>query len=159
KGGGPRLLAVRGGAALESVKDDSGKKYRFLKEAEAVLEDCATIILATDGDGPGANLRHDLAVRLGAHRCKWVLYPKGCKDLNDALRMYGERGVQATLQRARPLQIEGYFELDELPEIDPPRAHEIGIVGLSEHYKLRLGAFTVITGVPGDGQKPLINGS
>ena len=116
-----------------------------------------SIILATDGDGPGASLRRDLAVRLGAHRCKWVQYPKGCKDLNDALRQYGERGVQATIQRAQPLQIEGYFELDELPTIDPPRAHETGIVGLLEHYKLRLGDFTVITGVPGHGKSTLIN--
>jgi twinkle protein len=155
--GWPKVVSVPGGAPLESLKDDGGKKYSFLREAEALLDECATIILATDGDGPGANLRHDLAVRLGAHRCKWVQYPKGCKDLNDALRQYGERGVQAALQRAQPLKIEGYFELDELPPVDAPKPHETGMVGLSEHYKLRLGDFTVITGVPGHGKSTLIN--
>jgi twinkle protein len=155
--GFPKTVSVPGGAPLESLKDDAGKKYGFLREAEALLDECSVIILATDGDGPGANLRHDLAVRLGAHRCKWVQYPKGCKDLNDALRMYGERGVQATLQRAQPLQIEGYFELDELPPLDPPRAYETGIVGLSEHYKLRLSDFTALTGVPGHGKSSFSN--
>jgi twinkle protein len=62
-----------------------------------------------------------------------------------------------TLQRAQPLQIEGYFELDELPELDPPRAFETGIVGLSEHFKLRPGDFAVITGVPGHGKSSFIN--
>jgi Toprim domain len=90
--GWPKVVSVPGGAPLESIKDDGGTKYGFLREAEALLDECSVIILATDGDGPGANLRHDLAIRLGAHRCKWVQYPKGCKDLNDALRMYGERG-------------------------------------------------------------------
>jgi twinkle protein len=52
---------------------------------------------------------------------------------------------------------QGYFELDELPELDPPRAHETGMIGLSEHYKLRLGDFTVITGVPGHGKSSFIN--
>ena len=155
--GWPKVVSVPNGAPLESPKDDHGKKYLFLREAEALLDQCSSIILATDGDGPGANLRHDLSIRLGAHRCKWVQYPKGCKDLNDALGQYGERGVQAALQRAQMLQIEGYFELDELPQIDSPKACETGIVGLSEHYKLRLGDFTVITGVPGHGKRTLIN--
>ena len=51
------------------------------------------IILAVDSDGPGVNLMNDLAMRLGKVRCKWVRYPQGCKDLNDALMKYGERGV------------------------------------------------------------------
>lgn len=155
--GWPKVVSVPGGAPLESVKDDSGKKYGFLLDAKPLLDDCRTIIRAVDGDGPGANLLRDLALRLGRHRCKWVQYPKGCKDLNDALRLYGEKGVQATLQRAQPLKIEGYYELDELPPIEPEQALETGIVGLSEHYKLRLGDFCVVTGVPGHGKTTVIN--
>ena len=155
--GWPRAVSVPGGAPLEAVGDEDAKKYGFLREAEALLKDCRSIVLAIDGDGPGANLRHDLAIRLGAHRCTWVHYPHGCKDLNDVLKHHGEAGVRTVLAGARPLQIDGYFELDELPEIDPPRAHETGIAGLDRHYRLRLGDLAVVTGVPGHGKTTLIN--
>src|SRR5262245_1533207 len=59
--GWPKVVSVPGGAPPESVKEDGGKKYAFVHEAEPLLESCKEIILATDSDGPGANLRHDLA--------------------------------------------------------------------------------------------------
>lgn len=155
--GYPRAVSVPGGAPMERLKDDGGKKYAFVDAAWARLEGVEKIILATDDDEPGTNLRADLALRLGAYRCYWVRYPKGCKDLNDALRLYGERGVQATLQRAAPMHIHGYFELDELPPAHAPRAHDCGMDCLAAHYKLRLGDMCVVTGVPGHGKSSFIN--
>lgn len=152
--GYPRTVSVPGGAPSKPTKGE-GRKYAFLETP--LLKNVDKIILAVDGDEPGANLLHDLSVRLGAYRCHFVKYPKGCKDLNDALRLYGERGVQATLQRAQPIKIHGYYELDQLPPAPQPRAHDCGIIGLSEHYKLRLGDLTVITGVPGHGKSSFIN--
>lgn len=155
--GFPRVVSVPGGAPLERVDDTDGKKYAFLEEARPLLDDCREIILATDGDGPGFNLRDDLALRLGAHRCKFVAYPKGCKDLNDALRLFGDRGVRETVARARWMQIRGYFEMDELPEAETAPAFDTGMVNLASHYKLRRGDLTVITGVPGHGKSSFIN--
>ena len=40
-----------------------------------MIGDSDKIILAVDGDNPGNNLRDDLAVRIGAHRCWFVKYP------------------------------------------------------------------------------------
>jgi twinkle protein len=110
-----------------------------------------------DSDGPGANLLHDLSLRLGRHRCKWVQYPKGCKDLNDALREYGVRGVQESIRRAQWLRVEGVYRMSELPPVDPPKAYDIGIVGLWEHYRMRLGDFCVVTGLPGHGKSSFVN--
>lgn len=155
--GFPRVVSVPGGAPKDRVEDTDGKKYAFLDEAKPLLENCREIILATDGDGPGFNLRDDLAVRLGAHRCKHLGYPKDCKDLNDALRLYGTKGVVKTISRAKLISIRGYFELDELPQVEELRAYETGIVNLADHYKLRLGDLTVITGVPGHGKSSFIN--
>jgi twinkle protein len=155
--GYPKSVSVPGGAPMERLKEDSGRKYAFIEVAWPQLEAVDKIILATDDDEPGANLRADLALRLGAYRCHWVRYPKGCKDLNDALRLYGERGVQATLQRAAPMQIHGYYEFDELPPAHAPRAHDCGMDCLGRHYKLRLGDMTVVTGVPGHGKSSFIN--
>lgn len=147
-----RVVSVPGGAPNERVKDDGGKKYGFLDHAKALLEGVETIVLAVDTDSNGANLREDLALRLGAARCKFVTYPKGCKDLNDALLAFGEKGVVASIDRSRPMRIHGYYELSELPELPDNKAYPTGIVNLDAHYKLRLGDFTVVTGIPGHGK-------
>ena len=161
--GFPRVVSVPGGAPAERIEDDDGKKYQFLSEHKALIDGVREIILAVDGDGPGANLRDDLALRLGAARCKHVTFPKpaegyeSCKDLNDALEQYGEKGVLETLKRARPMPIAGYYELDELPEPPPRPALSTGMVSMDLHWKLRLGDLTVITGVPGHGKSALID--
>lgn len=151
-----RTVSVPGGAPAQRV-EGQGAKYGFLEEATALLKDCKEIILAVDSDGPGLNLQHDLAVRLGKHRCKWVKYPQGCKDLNDALRIYGVRGVQETIRRAQWMKVEGVYRLSELPPVEQPKAHDIGIVGLWEHYRIRRGDFAVITGLPGHGKSSFVN--
>jgi len=154
--GFPRTVSVPGGAPSTTV-EGKGPKYAFLEEVEPLLRECKEIILAVDGDEPGANLLHDLSLRLGRHRCKWVQYPKGCKDLNDALRLFGVRGVQESIRRAQWLKVEGVYRMSELPPVDPPKAHDIGMVGLWEHYRMRLGDFCVVTGLPGHGKSSFVN--
>lgn len=155
--GYPRTVSVPGGAPSQAVEGDGGKKYQFIEEAEPLLKGCMEIIICADGDGPGANLLHDLTLRLGRHRCKWVKYPVDCKDLNDALRLYGVKGVQKTIQRAQWCKVEGVYRLSELPPIDPPPSHDIGIVSLWEHYRIRRGDFCVVTGLPGHGKSSFVN--
>lgn len=156
--GFPRTVSVPGGAPSEPIREgDGGKKYAFIEEAKAYLAECREIILAVDGDAKGANLLHDLAVRLNKARCKWVTYPKGCKDLNDALKMYGERGVQQAIQRAQWCKVSGLYRMSDLPPLTPPPPHDIGIVGLEAHYRIRLGDFAVVTGIPGHGKSSFVN--
>jgi len=155
--GYPRTVSVPGGAPSERSEDGGGKKYAFLEEAETLLRDVREIILAVDGDGPGANLLHDLSLRLGRHRCKWVKYPKECKDLNDALKLYGPKGVQETIRRAQWCRVDGVYRLSELPPMTPPPALDIGIVSLWEHYRMRRGDFCVVTGLPGHGKSSFVN--
>lgn len=155
--GHPKTISVPNGAPLDRVKDDDGKKYAYVDHARGQLERVRRIILAVDGDNQGSNLRSDLAMRLGAHRCWFVQYPKGCKDLNDVLIEFGERGVHVTLSRARPMAIDDYFELSELPELVEPRSYTTGILGMDRHWKLRLGDTTVITGIPGHGKSSFVN--
>jgi len=151
-----RTVSVPGGAPSEPTKDGA-RKYAFLDEAMPLLEGCKEIILATDEDGPGHNLRADLALRLGAWRCKWMRYPKGCKDLNDALRRWGVVGVTKSFATARPMKIHGYYLMSELPELPDNPGFDTGMIALGDHYKLRLGDFCVITGIPGHGKSSFIN--
>jgi twinkle protein len=152
-----RSISVPDGAPAEAVgEDDGGAKYSYVRDAKGMLADVQEIIICADSDGPGANLLADLSIRLGRVRCKWVKYPKGCKDLNDALKAYGERGVVETLNRAQWLRVDGVYRMSDLPPLPDIRAHDIGIVNLDRHYKIRLGDFCVVTGIPGHGKSTFI---
>ena len=158
----PRTVSVPGGAPATRSDDDGsgsrgGRRYAFLEAAGPQLRHVRDIVLAVDADGPGANLLHDLVVRLGRHRCKWLRYPEGTKDLNDVLRAHGEAAVRALIRDAQWSCVEGVYLLSELPPAQPPPAFETGIAGLGPHYRIRRGDFCVMTSLPGHGKTSLVN--
>jgi twinkle protein len=110
-----RVVSVPNGApASELGADRQAERYRFIDEAPKALADCKEIILATDSDGPGIALLNDMALRLGRARCKWTKYPRGCKDLADVLKTFGQRGVVETINRALWMEIDGLYRMSEL---------------------------------------------
>lgn len=155
--GFPRTISVPDGAPAEAIgADETGAKYGYLANVPDSFRDAREIIICADGDAPGTNLLADLSLRLGRARCKWVKYPKGCKDLNDALRLYGPKGVTETLNRARWAKLDGVYRMSELPPVPEARPHDIGIINMAPHYKIRLGDFCVVTGVPSHGKSSFI---
>lgn len=150
-----RTVSCPDGAPAEQVKDGA-KKYAFLDNAPR-LGAAKEIIICADGDDPGANLLHDLSIRLGRYRCKWVRYPRGCKDLNDALHKYGERGVHETIKRAMWVSTDGVYHLRDVTPAPEPQPHEIGIIGMARHYRVRLGDVCIVTGIPSHGKSTFIN--
>jgi len=152
-----RAVSVPNGAPAEPIADQGSARYAYLDNAPKALFEAPEIILAVDGDNPGAALLADLSLRLGRARCKWVRYPRGCKDLNDALQRYGERGVVETITRAQWMALDGVYRMSELPPIVVAEPLDSGFPGLALHYRLRLGDFCVITGVPGSGKTTFAN--
>lgn len=156
--GFPRTISVPDGAPAQEIgQEEGGAKYSYLSDARGQLRDVKEIILATDNDGPGVNLLNDLSIRLGKHRCKWVRYPVGCKDLNDALSRYGQKGVVETINRAQFMKVAGVYKMSELPPLPNPQPVNIGILGLDKHYKIRPGDLTVVTGIPSHGKTSFVN--
>ena len=151
--GFPRVISVPNGAP--SQKGVAVPEY--LDEIESSLRQVTEIILATDSDEPGQNLMHDLSLRLGKARCKWVKYPRGCKDLNDALRLFDIPGVQETIRRAQWIAVNGIYRMEELPPHAYKRPLSIGIPGFENHFNIRLGDFSVVTGIPGHGKTAFVN--
>lgn len=152
-----RTVSVPDGAPAEQITKEDSQKYTYLLDVLGDIRKSREVILATDSDGPGTNLMNDLAIRIGKARCKWVPYPKGCKDLNDALRQYGIDGVKKSIQRARWFEIDGVARMDDLPEMETPRQYRLGMPVIDDHYIPRLGDFVVITGIPGHGKSTWIN--
>lgn len=152
-----RAVSVPDGAPAEEVGDRDSAKYSYVSHLLDLLRGVDHVIIAADGDGPGRNLLADLAPRLGKARCKYLVYPKGCKDLNDALMKYGVQGVQKTIERARFVKVSGLCKLEDLP---PPRDLTIWRAGLTdkfdEHVAICPQHFSVWTGIPGHGKSALL---
>lgn len=155
--GFPRAVSVPDGAPSAEIGDGETAKYGYLDHAASALRDVREIILAVDGDEAGKRLLNDLALRLGKARCKWVKYPKGCKDLNDALAAYGERGVVETINRAQFVHVDGVYRMSELPPYPKREAYSTGMQFLDPHYRVRMGDFAVVTGIPGYGKTTFVN--
>lgn len=150
-----RCVSVPAGAPQTEVGDRASAKYGFIRDMPAIAAS-AEIILAVDTDDPGSALRADLALRLGSQRCRWVKYPQGCKDLNDALQRYGQRGVVEAIHRAQWL-VGNVYRMSDIPPLAPAMPYDSGFPGLSDHYRLRLGDFCVVSGVPGMGKTTFVN--
>lgn len=155
-----RAISVPGGAPSGAIDEMNAQKYQFVRHAEDAglleLERAPDIVLAVDDDANGLNLRHDLLLRLGAARCRCVSYPPACKDLNDVLRLLGADAVRACIAGASPAPIAGWFTFDEWPDQPEFPALTTGILGMDDHYKPRLGDFTLITGIPGMGKSSFV---
>lgn len=145
-------VSVPNGAPMEQI-EEGGSKYAYLDD---LPKDCV-VTLAVDNDGAGRNLLHDLSVRIGTGRCKWVGYPKGCKDLNDTIVKYGRAGVKAVFDRAQWMEVKGLRDMFDFPPPPDLEIHPCPIDGMSEHYKIRLGDLTVITGIPSYGKTTFTN--
>lgn len=151
--GYPRTVSLPNGSTVPQGMESSA----WIDEILSRVPPTTQIIIATDADGPGEKAMRDLAVRLGAGRCRYMAYPQGCKDLNDAAKRYGAKGVVECVNRARWCKVTGVFRMSELPDVPEPQALFSGIPGLAEHYRVRRGDFCVMTGIPGHGKSTLAN--
>ena len=149
-----RVVSVPGGAPNKP----GTASHAYIDEAWNDLREAQTIIVATDNDEPGCNLRDDLIARFGAARCKTIRYPKGCKDLNDALVLYGVKGVQAALNTAQYVPVAGVFELDDIPDAPPLNPLKLKTLGadFQHHVGICRGHLSVWTGEANGGKSTLM---
>lgn len=155
-----RAVSIPGGAPAEPMQGEAraSGKYAFLEMARAKLEKIKRIVIAADADGPGAALLSDLTALLGPARCQFVVYPDGCKDLNDVMRLYGEAGVRAAIMEAKWVRVAGVHKLFDLPPLPPielwrPDVHE----PIDNLIPICPGQVSVWTGIPGHGKSSLLN--
>lgn len=145
---GLRAVSVPDGAPSHKLNEPLSK-YSYLDGFPPDGE----VIICADNDNAGANLLHDLGIRLGKHRCKWLTYPKGCKDLNDVLIAQGEAGVKQTIAGAQWLAVSGVVRMSELPPLPKPEIRPCGMIPIN----IRKGDFSVWTGIPSHGKSTFMN--
>lgn len=140
------------------------QKLEYLDNCYQCFIGKTKIILAVDNDGPGENLRNELARRLGYERCYQVKYPEGCKDSNDVLKNYGREAVQQMIESAIAWPIQGIVSMDEMYpavkeyfETGYPKGFRAHIPDFDDYLTFYPGQLTVVTGIPGSGKSEFID--
>lgn len=122
------------------------------------------IILFTDKDQPGYNLREELCRRLGRERCYKVDMPEDCKDANDILVKHGSGKLKEVCEKASQWPVDGVFTMDELfddvvnfYENGYPKGDDCKIKGFDELLTFLPGQITTVTGIPGSGKSEFLD--
>ena len=158
------VVSVPNGAPGKISNDapENTGKFEYLATAEALFKSADKVILATDDDEPGYNLRFELARRIGLHKCWVAKFP--CKDANDCLVKYGVDIVLDSINDARPWPIKGLYQVDDfMTSLDDffnnrmRAGSPTGWENLDRLYTVMDGELTVITGVPNNGKSEFLN--
>lgn len=159
----PYVVSVPDGAPAPNATNYASK-FTFLEAAEAILTGSKRIVIATDADEPGQKLMDELARRLGPERCSRVLWDEGIKDANEALVQGGAPYLKACIEDAEPWPVEGIVtahdlarELDDLYDNGTDPGLTIGYPLLDQHYRIKPGYMSVVTGIPSHGKSGVVD--
>ncbi len=138
------------------------QKLDYLDNCYKYFEDKDEIILCTDNDQPGLQLRNELARRLGAYRCKYVEFGD-YKDANEVLIQKGGETLRQIISDAKNFPLEGVLNLNNIWN-NVLNYNENGIknysinLGESDNYfNMAFGEWTVVTGIPNSGKSDFID--
>ena len=156
-------VSVPDGAPSPKAKDYTSK-FSFLESCEEFLAGFDLFIIAVDNDAAGQKLEEELVRRLGAERCKRVVWPDGCKDANEVIVKHGAATLRECIENAVPYPIAGLFEvadfatsIDRMYEKGLPPGAKPGWPSLNQLITFQTGQWTVVTGIPGDGKSEFID--
>ena len=128
------------------------------------IKDIDRYILALDGDSKGQEYQKELSRRLGRHKCSYLSYPKGTKDLNEVIVSYGIDSVLECISNPVDYPIVGIYEKSDwknnLWDIFVNGYDKGDTVGLGHFDNLlsfSTGQMTVISGVPSSGKSEFLD--
>lgn len=157
-----KLSAEVAGYVAVSVPNGAGTNLDLLAAVEDKLVVASKYVLAGDSDAPGVKLQSEIQRRLGPEKCWRVEWPEDCKDANEVLVKHGVEALRICIEAAKPVPIEGVFEVSDiwqdllqLYREGRPRGVDVGWDNLKALYRPRLGGWTVITGSPSSGKSSL----
>jgi len=147
-----------------SVPNGANLNLQYLDNCYTYFENKSKIIIATDNDDPGYNLKEELSRRLGKEKCYKVNYPDECKDSNEILIKYGKEELKSFINSATPWPIEGVHTMEEMYEDvcnyylnGYPKGYETYIPGMDDLINFSGGQITLITGIPGSGKSEFLD--
>ena len=150
------VVSVPNGASKGNQRLD------YLDNCFSYFKDKKEIILCTDNDNAGLNLRNELARRLGKYRCKYIEF-NNYKDANEVLTKKGAESLRNILQKAKSFPLEGVININDIWD-NVLLFNEKGItnysIGLNDsnnYFNVSFGEWSVVTGIPNSGKSDVFD--
>jgi twinkle protein len=145
-----------------SVPNGANKNLQYLDDS-ILLFDKKKIILATDNDPKGIELRDELIRRFGAESC-YLLNFKECKDANEFYMKYHGFEFKDMVKKARQVPVEGnievnsfYSELEDLFENGMQRGATLSFEEIDRYISWETKRLAIVTGRPGAGKSEFVD--
>jgi twinkle protein len=138
------------------------QRLEYLDNCFQYFKDKKEIILCTDNDNPGIELRNELARRFGAYRCKYVDFG-AFKDANEILTTKGAETLRNVIKTAKNFPLEGVLNLDNIWDSvlnyneNGVKNYSIGLPNSDNYFKMELGQWSVVTGIPNSGKSDVMD--
>ena len=138
------------------------QRLEYLDNCFEYFKDKKEIILCTDNDNPGIELRNELARRFGAYRCKYVDFG-AFKDANEILTTKGAETLRNVIKTAKNFPLEGVLNLDNIWQSvltyneNGVKNYSIGLPNADNYFKMELGQWSVVTGIPNSGKSDVMD--
>lgn len=142
---------------------NTDKKLACITNCFEVFERAKTIIIATDNDLNGKNLRDILIKKFKAEKCKVINWPEGIKDANEALCLLGADKLRELVETATFAKIDGVFSADDCFDQmlytfrhGKNRGTSTHFKGLDGHFTWRTGEVSLWTGYNSEGKSKFL---
>ena len=138
------------------------QRLEYLDNCFEYFEKKKQIIICTDNDNPGIELRNELARRFGAYRCKYVEFGD-FKDANEVLITKGAEALRKFIKDAKNFPLEGVLNIDNIWQNvlnyneNGVKNYSIGLPNSDSYFKLAFGEWTVVTGIPNSGKSDVVD--
>ena len=150
------VCSVPNGASLGNQRLD------YLDNCYEYFEKKECIVLCTDNDQAGLQLRNELARRFGQHRCKYIEFGE-FKDANEILVSKGHTELREILNNPKTFPVEGIVNIDDIWDNvlnfndNGIKNYDIKIGDSKEYINISMGEWSVVTGIPNAGKSDWID--
>jgi twinkle protein len=138
------------------------QRLEYLDNCFEYFKDKTEIILCTDNDNPGIELRNELSRRFGAYRCKYVDFGD-FKDANEILTTKGAEALRNVIKTAKNFPLEGVLNIENIWDNvlnyneNGVKNYSIGLPNADTYFKMELGQWSVVTGIPNSGKSDVMD--
>ncbi len=138
------------------------QRLEYLDNCWEYFKNKKQIILCTDNDDAGMQLRNELARRFGNYKCKYVDFGE-FKDANEVLVSKGKDYLKELVQNGKHFPLEGVINIDNIWQNvlnfneKGIKNYDIGLPGSSEFFKLSMGEWSVVSGIPNSGKSDILD--
>ena len=138
------------------------QRLEYLDNCFEYFKDKREIVLCTDNDSPGIQLRKELARRFGAYRCKYVDFGE-YKDANEILVTKGAETLRNVIKTAKNFPLEGVLNIENIWQSvlnyneNGVKNYSIGLPNSDNYFKMSFGEWSVVTGIPNSGKSDVMD--